>query len=275
MLKYGIILLALLAASSQVNAATGEAECARHFAAGATPELVKESLRDKTRLLCFAGFAVLHSGVSRTPLWSAEYLTAPRLGQARMLKRKNNYHEERRLPFWHRAELEDYARSGFDRGHLTPSGNMTTDQEQFESFSLANIIPQHPRNNQVLWEGIEHSTRELAFERGALYVVTGPIFEGDMLERLNGRVLVPSHVFKAVYDPARGEAGAYIAANAPGLNYDVVSIDTLEKRLGIRLFPQLRNEIRSIAMTLPRPQPYKYRSQGKTMPSSGNHPITR
>lgn len=267
--------MSLLLATSPATGSPTAPECATHFASGVAPELVKENLRDKTRLLCFEGFAVLHSGVSRTPLWSAEFLTAPRLGQARMMKRKNAYHEERRLPFWQRAELDDYVRSGFDRGHLSPSGNMTTDQEQYESFSLANIIPQHPRNNQVLWEGIEHSTRELVFERGALYVVTGPIFEGEMLERINERVLVPSHVFKAIYDPARGEAGAYVAANAAGLNYQVVSIDTLEKRIGIKLFPQLRSDVKTVAMSLPRPQPYKYRSQGKTMPSSGNHPIMR
>jgi len=267
--------MGLLLAASQAIGSPNASECADHFASGAAPELVAEKLRDKTRLLCFEGFAVMHSGVSRTPLWSAEFLTAPRLGQARMMKRKNAYHEERRLPFWQRAELDDYVRSGFDRGHLSPSGNMTTDREQYESFSLANIIPQHPRNNQVLWEGIEHSTRELVFERGTLYVVTGPIFEGEMLERLNGRVLVPSHVFKAIYDPARGEAGAYVATNAAGLNYQVMSIDALEKRIGIKLFPKLRADVKAVAMSLPRPQPYKYRSQGKTMPSSGNHPVMR
>lgn len=267
--------MGLLLASSHASSSPGTAECPNHFATGTTPELVAEKLRDKTRLLCFEGFAVLHSGVSRTPLWSAEFLTAPRLGQARMMKRKNTYHEEHSLPFWQRAELDDYVRSGYDRGHLSPSGNMATDQEQYESFSLANIIPQHPRNNQVLWEGIEHSTRELVFERGALYVVTGPIFEGETLERINGRVLVPSHVFKAIYDPARSEAGAYVAANAAGLNYQVVSIEALEKRIGIKLFPKLRADVKAVAMSLPRPQPYKYRSQGKAMPDSGNHPLMR
>lgn len=275
MLKSGIILLGLLLTASQAFSRTSAPDCAIHFAGGTPPELVSEKLRPQTRTLCFEGFAVLHSGVSRTPLWSAEFLTAPKMGQARMLKRKNAYHEEKQLPFWHRAELEDYVRSGFDRGHLSPSGDMTTDQAQYESFSLANIIPQHRKNNQILWEGIEYSTRELVFERGALYVITGPIFEGEELQRLNGRVLVPSHVFKAIYDPAKGEAGAYVAANQAGLAYQVVSIETLEKRLGIRLFPQMRNNVRTVAMQLPPPQPYKYRSRGKTMPGLGQDPSMR
>lgn len=275
MLKYKIILLGLLLMATQAFAFGRGfgADCAGHFADAAAPEIISKKLQAQTRELCFEGFAVLHSGVSRTPLWSAEFLTAPRMGQARMMKRKNTYHEEKQLPFWQRAELEDYVRSGFDRGHLAPSGDMTTDQAQHESFSLANIIPQDRKNNQILWEGIEYSTRELSFERGALYVITGPIFEGESLQRLNGRVLVPSHIFKAIYDPARGEAGAYVAANQAGLHYQVVSIDTLEKRIGIRLFPRMRADIKATAMQLPLPQPYKYRNRGKTMPGPGRiHP---
>ncbi len=248
----------LLLAATLASAAPSP-DCDRHFAGAARPELTSEKLAPKTRLLCFGGFAVLHSGISRTPLWSAEYLTAPRLGQARMVTRKNTYHAEERLPRRERAELQDYVRSGFDRGHMTPAGDMTTDQEQYDSFSLANIIPQHPRNNQVLWEGIEYSTRELAFERGALYVITGPIFEGETLQRLNDVVLVPTHVFKAIYDPAREEAGAYIAVNGPGQKYITVSIGELEARIGIRLFPRMDARTRAAGMALPKPLPYRER----------------
>ena len=83
------------------------------------------------------------------------------------------------------------------------SGDMPTETSQHESFSLANMIPQDPKNNQILWQGIEEATRTLASRDGEVYVVTGPIFEGSSLERLNGRVLVPAFVFKAIYDPVR------------------------------------------------------------------------
>ena len=46
---------------------------------GEDPRLVNTKLEATTRELCFAGFALLHFGISRTPLWSAEHLTAARV----------------------------------------------------------------------------------------------------------------------------------------------------------------------------------------------------
>jgi endonuclease G len=97
---------------------------------GQPPTLVNEKLADKTRELCYAGFAVLHSGVTRTPLWSAEHLTQDRITAARGLTRQGEFHPDPNVPEAERAELSDYARSGFDRGHMSPSGDMPTIESQ-------------------------------------------------------------------------------------------------------------------------------------------------
>jgi endonuclease G, mitochondrial len=49
-----------------------------------------------------------------------------------------------------------------------------------------------------------------------LYVITGPLYQGGELKRIGGRVQVPTAIFKAIYDPNRQEAGAYVVGNAPG-----------------------------------------------------------
>jgi hypothetical protein len=76
-----------------------------------------------------------------------------------------------------RSELQDYVRSGFVRGHMSPSGNMPTATAQFESFSQANMVSQNPNDNQNLCEGIESSVRYLTSRRRELFVMTGPIFD--------------------------------------------------------------------------------------------------
>ncbi|MES2534708.1 MAG: DNA/RNA non-specific endonuclease [Pseudomonadota bacterium] len=230
--------------------------CPEHFAGGASPQFINQKLAARTTALCFEAFAVMHSGISRTPIWSAEHLTANSVEEAKSLKRRNTFHPEHRMPREDRAELRDYSGSGLDRGHMSPSGDMPSRNAQYESFSLANIVPQDPNNNQNLWVGFEEGIRALARNRGELYVVTGPMFEGNSIQRLNGRVLVPTHLFKAVYDPVSQQAAAYVAPNAPGSEYQVVSIAELEKRLSINLFPKMPPGVKDNKMALPEPRPH-------------------
>lgn len=249
----------LLVLAAVFASCTHQLACQDHFLGGEAPVITKQSLASKTTMLCFEGYTVMASGVSRTPLWSAEHLTSGNVEKARQLKRQNRFHAEPRLPASERAELADYVHSGFDRGHMSPSGDMPTENAQHESFSLANMVPQNPNNNQNLWEGIEEATRTLARNEGELYVVTGPIFEGTALERLNGRVLVPTALYKAIYDPRRNAAAAYVTPNASGMVYRTASIAALEQRIGINLFPKLPQQIKDAKMPLPTPTPHSSR----------------
>ncbi len=228
--------------------------CEKHFFQKATPEFTRKALQASTVGLCFEAFSVMHSGVSKTPLWSAEHLTRDSLKAAKEVKREDRFHAEITLPPKHGAELADYARSGFDRGHMAPAADMPTAQAQHESFSLANVVPQNRKNNQVLWSAIEGATRHLANVRGELYVITGPVFEGDKIARINGRVFVPTHVFKAVVDPASGEGAAWLAPNDDSGDYQVVPIAELEKKTGINLFPKLPEAAKQKGMELPAPR---------------------
>ena len=70
--------------------------------------------------------------------------------------------------------------------------------------------------------------------------MTGPVFRGRTLRRLNGRVLVPTDIFKAVYDPRRRQAGAYLAANTSDGHWQTVLISQLREVSGIDVFPDCR-----------------------------------
>ena len=213
--------------------------CSGFYAAEATPTLLNPKLGASTRSLCYRAFAVLHSGVTRTPLYVAEHLTRASVAAARALDtRDNRFHSDPGLPEAERAEVADYRGSGFDRGHMAPSGDMGGAEDDHESFSLANIVPQDGPLNRNGWAELEGYVRDLTSKLGETYVVTGPAFLGGSVKRLNGRVLVPSHVWKAVYVPGQG-AGAWIASNEPNAVWEVVSIADLAKRTGIDPFPKL------------------------------------
>ena len=152
--------------------------CPQLFVGGQPPALLNPKLGQRTTLLCNDAYAVLASGVTRGALWSAEHPTAASLDAARDTPREGQFHAEDRLPPGDQARLEDYRRSGFDRGHMAPSGDMPDAQSQQQTFSLANMVPQTPELNRGVWAGIEMAVRHLAQRRGELFVVTGPAFQG-------------------------------------------------------------------------------------------------
>lgn len=264
-------LLLALAAACLIGPAGAETGCLGHFANGAAPTFPNPKLSARTRLLCYDGYAVLHSGVTRTALWSAEHLTAERIQAARALERVNTFHPDPNLAEDERAELADYAGSGFDRGHMAPSGDMADPRAMEQSFSLANMVPQNPDLNRGLWEDVESAVRGLAARRGEVYVVTGAVFQGEAVQSLRGRVLVPSHVYKAVYDPGRGGAAAYLAPNVDGAGLQVMPLAALEQLAGVAPFPNLPQAARETAIELPDPRRHR-RERGPAHEAQGPFP---
>ena len=226
-------------------------DCEQNFYKATAPDYLEQKLLNNSVPLCFNGFATLYSGLSKTPLWSAEHLTRDRLSQAENIPREDSFHPESRLPSSMRAQLSDYKGSGYDRGHLAPNGDMANVDQQYDSFSLANIIPQSPENNRYLWRNIESVTRYLTKKHGEVYVVTGVVFKGRKISQLNNRVLIPTHVFKAVYIPSTGQAGVYYAPNDDSERVEIISIDELALRSGIDAFPSIAPNAKSEAMPLP------------------------
>lgn len=253
-------------------ATAGQTECPAHYPSGVAPVIVNAGVAQKTRELCNNAFATMHSGLTRTPLWSAEYLTQASVRSARSQYREDVFHPDGRLPASERAELRDYARSGFDRGHIAPSGDMPDRYSQEQSFALSNMVPQNAEMNRGLWAGIEMAVRDMAQERGALFVITGPIFEGAHLQALNNRVAIPTSLFKLVYDHKRKEAAVYVAPNQAGGQYKVITVDELEKRTGINFLPGADASVRSKLATLPSPREVKHHAgAGRSAGGLGLH----
>ena len=226
-------------------------QCSQSFYGGVYPEFSNKKLSNNTQALCMDGFAVMYSGVSRTPLWSAEHLNRKRLQQAKQIDREDSFHEESRLPQSMRAKLSDYSGSGYDRGHLAPNGDMANRSQQYDSFSLANIAPQSPRNNRYIWRNIESATRYLTQQYGEVYTITGVAFTDKKAKQLAGRVLVPSHFFKAVYIPASNQAGVYYAPNDESERIEIISIDELTAKIGIDVLPVLDAKTKAQSLNLP------------------------
>lgn len=243
-------LLSVLLVSASLSPVVFAAQCQDQYFKGQSPNIENPALNQKIRPLCFEGFAVMHSGVTLTPLWVGERLTSARLKKARALDRQDSFHEEEALPASERATLSDYRASGYDRGHMAPNGDMADRQQQGESFSLANMVPQSPTNNREVWRNLEEATRALVMQEGEAFVVTGPAFLGKTVKKIK-RVFVPSHVYKVVYFPKRQAASAYWAPNDESGTVEVISLADLEQKIGIRILPSVSDSVRKRRVALP------------------------
>lgn len=244
------VLLPHTAIAGTTDSLWSKTSCTSQFYNHAPPYLVKDSLKKNTTPICFHGFNVMYSGVSKTPFWSAEYLTPERLSQK--IKRQDSFHEEDQVSSIYRSTLRDYKGSGYDRGHMSPNGDMPDELSQYDSFSLANMVPQAPKNNQEIWRMLEEATRGMVTkQKQDVYVVTGPIFAGQKIQTIGNGVFVPSVVFKAVYYPKTGVIGAYYAPNNNSLQVNVVSVCQIEALTGINIFPTLSEATKRKVYDLP------------------------
>ena len=212
------------------------AQCRQHFANG-SPPVIQRQQNMQPRALCFEAFAILHSGKSRTPIFVAERLN--RAIVEKKIERSDHFYEEARLPRAERATLDDYKGSGFDRGHMAPAADMGTDEAMAQSFSLANMVPQAPINNRKSWAKIEKDTRKYVMRTaGDVYVITGPVYEANPATIGAGKVWVPQHLFKLVYDSSSRRAWAHWIDNTDEAKVGKpISYEELMQRTGVEFLP--------------------------------------
>lgn len=243
-------LLTILATSAQAR------DCAHLFLDGQPPALTAPQPGGQTGI-CFLAFASLVSGDARDPLWSAEHLTARYAKRAPHTPRSGSFHPEHRLPAEARAYPRDYDH-GWDRGHMTPAGDVASRRAKDETFSMANVVPQAPALNRGVWEGIESAVRRLAGRDGEIYIVTGPVLRADDRRTENGRVQIPGASWKAIYDPVTSAGGAWICTNTLAPDCRTVSIAALSRDVGVNPFPALSRAEAERAPYLPTPEPGRF-----------------
>jgi endonuclease G len=254
----GITRLALLGAAMALffRGALAGSSCRQLFAGGIMPTAAPP-LPGERVLVCHAAYAVLVSGVARDPLWSAELLTGPQAASAMRIKRgRHRFYPELALPPDAQAMPTDY--HGYDRGHMTPAEDVPDPEARSETYSLGNVVPQTAALNRGIWLGIEEAVRHLAERDGALYVVTGPVLTAGDARTWDGAVDVPVATWKAVYDPAAGWAAAYVCDNTPDPDCTTVSIDQLQRVVGVDPFPSLPGWLTARTSTMPAPERSHY-----------------
>jgi endonuclease G len=199
--------------------------------------------------LCRDGYAVGYSYKYKQPLWVAYELTGKSVGNK--IKRKDKFDADDQIPAAYRAELSDYSKSGYDRGHMAPYASMDFNKESADqSFLLSNMSPQKGGLNRQGWAQLEKYVRFWAKSKEEIWVYTGPIFKGKNQKTIGkNKIAVPSAFYKIIYAPKQNELIAFAMPNERirknQVQKYIVQVSQIEQRTGLKFLTMLPAEKRN------------------------------
>jgi len=150
------------------------------------------------------------------------------------------------------ARPDDYAGTGYDKGHMSPDGDLSWDvQVEFESFLMTNMSPQAGSLNRGIWKLLETSVRGWAVQRNQSYTVyVGGVYN-QQDKKIGKGVVVPHGYYKIVINNATKEVAGWAfphVAPYPNLGNDLTKfrlpIVQIETAGGVKFaFPAKAKEL--------------------------------
>lgn len=138
-------------------------------------------------------YTSFYSNELKVPLYVVHYLYN---GGGDFSRSKLRFNKEKNT-----ASNSDYAKSGYDRGHLVSAEDFAYDyRKQSITFSYFNCFPQTRHLNRGSWKSWENTIRNES-KRWPLKIYTGGIYGN---RRIRGKVGVPDYCWKVVYNQKTG-----------------------------------------------------------------------
>ena len=200
-------------------------------------------------------YALSYHRDNGTPNWVAWHLDSSWIGST---PRQDDFRSDTTLPSgWYRVTASDFSGSGYDRGHMCPSGDRTSSvANNSATFLMTNMIPQAPTNNQQTWANLETYSRTLASSGNELYIISGG--HGISGYIAGGNIAIPTYTWKVIMvlpsgtnDVSRVTAStrliAVIMPNDNGVVSDWkqyrVSVDSVESLTGYNFFSNVSDSV--------------------------------
>lgn len=182
------------------------------------------------------------------PAWTFYALTKEHLTLAN-LERKGSFVKDPLLNSI-QAKSNDYAASGFDKGHLVPCEDMSfTETAMQETFYYSNCVPQTTELNRGEWKMLEELSRQWGKEYGKVIVISGPVFENAMRTMGKDKIPIPNFFYKIIvrHESQTYKAIGFLMPNSSTAlnslpNY-VCNVDSIEKITGLNFFSDLPDSL--------------------------------
>jgi endonuclease G len=145
------------------------------------------------------------------------------------------------------ARPDDYAGTGYDKGHAAPDGDLSWSQQvEYESFLMTNMYPQHGSLNRGIWKLLETSVRGWAVQLNQPFTVYVGAIYGAGDPTIGKGVIVPHSFYKIVINNTTGQVAGWMFPHTKpyvNLGNDLskfrVSVADIQKSAGVQYaFPK-------------------------------------
>ncbi|MBK8466740.1 MAG: DNA/RNA non-specific endonuclease [Chloracidobacterium sp.] len=247
------------ATATATNTATGTPTPTNvHITMGNPSNAITDVNQPTNYLMLKSTYVLSYHRDNRRPNWVSWHLDPSWLGGT---QRQDDYREDPALPAsWYHVNQNGYSGSGYDRGHMCPSGDRTlTVPDNSSTFLMTNFIPQASDNNSGPWADLETYCRTLANQGNELYIISG----GSGINGVIGpaQVALPTETWKVIIVIPQGTndvsrvttSTRTIAVRMPnedglGLNWRNyrVSVDNIETLTGFDFFSNVPLGIQAV-----------------------------
>ena len=205
-------------------------------------------------------YTLAYNRSKATPNWVAWRLDSSWVGTT---PRQDDFRPDPALPAgWFQVTDTSYSGSGYDRGHMCPSGDRTNSvPNNSATFLMTNMVPQLAANNQGPWEEFESYCRTLASQGNEIYIITGG--NGNAGTIAAGQIVVPLVTWKVILVLPNGTNDVQrvtratrvlgiIVPNQPPLNINEpwrtfrVTVDQIEYLTGYNFFSEIPKNTQEI-----------------------------
>ncbi len=197
------------------------------------PTIKKENVTN----ICRKGYFVIYDNSAKIPAFASYVLTPEKA--VGCFSRSDNFAKDLSLPKTYASSLKDYAKSGYDTGHMVNSSDMRWDiQTEEDSFILSNMSPQFPGFNRGIWKKLEDQTRAWVIDRKRpVLIYVGPIYNRVQDSAIGKNLVTVPHAFyKILIDTTTKEMQVFYfvhESSSEPLDKFITSLAQVQKETGI------------------------------------------
>ena len=134
---------------------------------------------------------------------------------------------------------DDYAGTGYDKGHAAPDGDLSWNQQvEYESFLMTNMYPQLGGLNRGIWKLLETSVRGWTVQlNNSFTIYVGGVYDNTD-KTIGAGVVVPHGFYKIVINNQTGAMAGWYFRHEGGQGNDLTkaraAISAIENKAGVK-----------------------------------------